>query len=313
MRPSDGYITYIINPKSGASSRKLASCQFQHYLRAKGHDVRTHTTISLRHACELATSAAGDPACALVVAAGGDGTVREVARGLEGSDTALLVAPSGTENLLANELGFDRRVETLIAAFEGGTIRDLDLCTADGKCFASIAGFGFDGAVVDLVTRRRTGHINYFDYLHPLWRTFWSYGFEPMTVEVDGREVFSGPGLAFVGNISRYAIGLQILHYADFGDGLLDICIYKCRGRAHLVKHSVLTVLKHHANRRDVLYLQGKHVTVSSPHDVKTEIDGDPGPALPVHISVVPSAVRCLVPAGAKPAGIRRRILRSLR
>ena len=134
MRPSDGYITYIINPKSGASSRKLASRQFQHYLRARGYDVRTHTTTSLRHACELATSAAGDPACMLVVAAGGDGTVREVARGLEGSDTALLLAPSGTENLLANELGFDRRVETLISAFEGGTIRNLDLCTADGKC-----------------------------------------------------------------------------------------------------------------------------------------------------------------------------------
>ena len=41
-----------------------------------------------------------------------------------------------------------------------------------------------------------------------------------MKVEVDGQEIFDGQGLVFVGNISRYAVGLQILHHADFGDGL---------------------------------------------------------------------------------------------
>ena len=72
------------------------------------------------------------------------------------------------------------------------------------------------------------GHIDHFDYFWPIWRTFWEYKFRPMCVEVDGEEIFDGPGLVFVGNISRYAIGLQILHYADFGDGLLDVCVYKC-------------------------------------------------------------------------------------
>ncbi|MBN1361236.1 MAG: NAD(+)/NADH kinase [Sedimentisphaerales bacterium] len=314
MKPSDGYIMYIVNPKSGASSGKFACWRFQRYLTAKGFQTRVRLTRSLPHACKLATDAAVDAACMLVVTAGGDGTLREVTHGLEGSSKPLLVVPGGTENLLANELGFDRRVETLIRAFEGGVIRPLDLGTANGKCFASIVGCGFDGAVVDLVSARRTGHINYFDYVYPLWRTFWNHRFEVMRVQVDGAEVFHGPGLVFVGNISRYAIGLQILHYADFGDGLLDVCIYKCAGRTHLAKHSVLTVLKHHANRSDVIYRQGKHVTVSSPvTGIKTEIDGDPGPALPIHISVVPRAVRCLVPPGARPAGIRSRIFRSLR
>jgi len=245
----------------------------------------------------------------LVVAAGGDGTIRESAHGLEGSDTALLVVPCGTENLLANELGFDRRVETLIQTFRTGLTRKLDLGTANGECFASIAGFGFDGAVVDLVARQRTGHIDHFDYVYPLWRTFWGYRFEPMQVEVDGKEIFDGRGLVFVGNISRYAIGLEILHHADFGDGLLDVCIYRCRGRIRLIKHSILTVLKHHANRRDVIYRQGEHITVRSDvKGIKTEIDGDPGPSLPIRIDVVPAAVRCLVPADA-----RRRIVRALR
>lgn len=314
MKPSDGYILYIVNPKSGASSGKFVCRHFHRYLTERGYEVRSHLTTSLDHACQLATGVAGDPDCALVVAAGGDGTVREVAHGLEAAETPLLIVPAGTENLLANELGIDWRLETLIKAFEKGVVRPLDLGTANGRCFASIAGFGFDAAVVDRVNRKRTGHINHFDYVEPLWRTFWSHTFDAMTVAVDGEEIFDGQGLVFVGNISRYAIGLQLLHYADYSDGLLDICIYKCGGRVHLVKHSILTVLKLHANCRDVIYRQGKSITVSSiGNGVTAEIDGDPGPTLPVQIEVVPGAVRCLVPPDAKPGGIRTRLIRSLR
>lgn len=314
MKPSDGYILYIVNPKSGASSGKFVCRQFHRYLTDRGYEVRLHLTTSLGHACELASAVVADTDCALVVAAGGDGTIREVAHGLEGGCVPLLIVPSGTENLLANELGFDWRVETLIKAFEEGSLRPLDLGTANGKCFASVAGFGFDAAVVDRVTRQRTGHINHFDYVQPLWRTLWSHAFDPMAVVVDGEQIFDGQGLVFVGNISRYAIGLQLLHHADYSDGLLDVCIYKCGGRIHLVKHSIVTVLKLHAHCRDVIYRQGKSITVSAASDrVLAEIDGDPGPALPVHIEVVPAAVRCLVPPHAKPAGIRTRIIRYLR
>jgi diacylglycerol kinase (ATP) len=313
MKPDDGYIAYIVNPKSGASSSKLTGHRFEQYLVKKGFEVRVNLTTSLEHACEMATDAAVDYDCAMVVVVGGDGTVREVAHGLEGSDKPMLIVPHGTENLLANELGFDEKLETIVRTFEAGYIRPLDLGSANGKCFTSIAGFGFDGQVVERVSEQRRGHIDYFDYIEPLWRTFWSYNFDTIRTEVDGEEIFNGPGLVFIGNISRYAVGLQILHYADYGDGLLDICIYKCTGQVHLVKHSVMTILKQHADTRDVIYRQGKNFIVTSEvNSIKTEIDGDPGPTLPVEIKVIPQAVNCVVPKGAKPAGIRTRIIRAI-
>ena len=117
--------------------------------------------------------------------------------------------------------------------------------------------------------------------------------------------------MVFVGNISRYALGLQILHYADFGDGLLDLCIYKCSSRLHLLKHSALTALKQHADGKDVIYRQGKRILVSSEQpELRTEIDGDPGPGLPLEIKVLPEAVKVITPVGAKPAGIRTRFKR---
>jgi len=314
MKPEDGYITYIVNPKSGAGSGgKLPGRQFEQYLTDRGFDVRPSRTASLEHACELATDAAVDFNCAMVVVVGGDGTVREVAHGLEGSDKPLLIVPGGTENLLANELGLDRRYKTLVRTFEAGFVRALDLGSANGKCFTSIAGFGFDGEVVRRVAESRQGHINYYDYFWPIWRTFWAYEFVPVTVEVDGERIFEGRGLVFVGNISRYAIGLNILDKADFSDGLLDVCVYKCRGRAHLVKHSVMTTFKQHAGCRDVIYRQGKRIIVGSDvEEVRSEIDGDPGPALPVEINVLPQAVSVMVPEGGRPAGIRRHIIRAL-
>jgi len=314
MKPQDGYIAYIINPHAGSGRMKKCEQRFRDYLTSRGFDVRVRETTSLEHTCEQANEAAIDYDCKLVVAAGGDGTVREVAHGLEGSDKPLLIVPCGTENLLADELGFDGRLETIIKTFEVANVRPFDLGSANGKCFTSIIGFGFDGLVVKRVDEIRHGHINHMTYFWPLWHTFWDYKFDPMKVQVDGREVFGGRGLVFVGNISRYALGLQILRSADFSDGLLDICIYKCASKTRLIKHSIATVFKQHTFGSDVIYCQGREITVSSDSgNIETEIDGDPGPALPVNIKIIPKAVNIMVLEGARPAGIRARLRRVLR
>lgn len=314
MTPQDGYIQYIVNPKSGASSDKRLVCGFKDYLLSRGFDVRMAFTQSLAHACELATHAAVDYQCALVCAAGGDGTLREVIHGLEGSSKPLLPIPSGTENLLANELGFDASVEMLIKAFEGNCKRPLDLGVVNCKCFTSIAGFGFDGAVIHRMHALRTGHINHLDYFWPIWRTFWEYTFPPMRVEADGKEIFSGRGLVFIGNISRYAIGLSILKNAQYGDGLLDICIFKCSNQAQLLWHSAKTVFKKHTTGKNVIYAQAKTIRVEPLDDTPLwgQIDGDPAPPMPADIKIIPEAITVLVPPGAKPAGIRTRLRRMI-
>jgi len=313
MANPEGYIFYIINPKSGASSYKHLVTPLQDFFEHKGCRVKTCFTESLSHACDLANQAAVDYDCTLVAAAGGDGTIREVVHGLEGSDKPLLIVPSGTENLLANELGFDLRAETLIQAYENNTIRPLDLGIINGRHFTSICGFGFDGDVIDRIDHWRTGHISHLDYFWPIWRSFWEYDFPPMKVTADGQECFAGRGLVFVGNISRYAIGLQICKHADYGDGKLDLCIYRCRSQARLIKHAAATVLKMHTQGSDVIYRQAKEITIEPiEKNVFCQIDGDPGPAPPAAIQIIPQAIRVLVPPKAKPAGIRTRLLRMI-
>jgi diacylglycerol kinase family enzyme len=72
--------------------------------------------------------------------------------------------------------------------------------------------------------------------------------------------------------------------------------------------------VKKHWNKKDVVYTQAKKIRVTAEStDIKTEIDGDPGPSLPVDIEVVPKAVKVLTPENAKPAGLRTRVIRALK
>lgn len=314
MKPVDGYVCYIINPKAGANSAKATGREFEKYLVKQGFEVRTALTTSLEHACELANNAAIDFDCLMVVVVGGDGTVREVMQGLEGSDKPLLIIAGGTENLLSNELGFDGKLKTIIETFKNPQIKAFDLGNLNGSCFTSIAGFGFDGEIVNLVSSSRKGHITYGNYIWPIWRTFWGYKFPQMKIKVDDLEIYNGQAVVFVGNISRYALGIGILKKADYTDGLLDVCVFKCDSKWKFIKFSILTFLGRHIESKNTIYTQGKSISITSdmPERIRTQIDGDPGPSLPVEIKVMPQAVNVMVPPNAKPVGLIKRIIRSV-
>jgi len=314
MNPADGTIALIVNPKSGHGGRKLLWRGLHRYLLDHQFEVKLDMTTSLDDARRLAHEAAADERCALAIVAGGDGTVREVAQGMAGSIKPLLIVPCGTENLLANELGFDEKLQTILATFEEGFTRPLDLGVINGRCFTCVAGFGFDGEVIFRVSRWRKGHIDYYDYLDPLWQTFWSYRFPPLRVDLDGQEVFHGRGLVFVGNVSRYALGLHVLQNADFGDGLLDVCIFKCAHQVHLLKHSAMTLFKRHTICRDVIYRRCRQAVVAADSPkVVCEVDGDPGPGLPAQINILSQALKVMVPEKGRPAGLRRSLVRAIR
>ena len=84
-----------------------------------------------------------DAGADVVVAAGGDGTVRAVAEGLAGTGTPLAVLPQGTGNLLARNLGLPHDLDDALDAAVHGTDRALDVGRLDdGTVFAVMAGRG---------------------------------------------------------------------------------------------------------------------------------------------------------------------------
>ena len=101
-------------------------------------------------ALTLAAIAAG---AELVVVAGGDGTVREVAHGLARTGVELGIVPVGTANLLAHNLGLPRTVPAAVQVAVAGRPRPVDLGLArvddSGDLpFVVLAGMGHDAATV---------------------------------------------------------------------------------------------------------------------------------------------------------------------
>lgn len=241
-----------------------------------------------------------DAGVSAVVAVGGDGTVSEIADGLLEHPVPIALMPTGTENLLARELGYRPDVDLLLQTLQADRQRPMDVGQVNARRFLIVTGIGFDAHVVRRLGSQRQGHITHMSYFWPLWRTFWQYRFPPVRVTVEGNLLHDGPGLVFVGNVNRYALGLRILQHADWTDGKLDVCIFPCSGQGQLLWHSFMTAVQYHVHLPGVVYAQGREIIVESPVQVPMEIDGDPAGQLPAHYTVLPGGARFLLPPQAK-------------
>ena len=284
----------IVNPRSGHGGRRHALGELRLAMYEAGVNVVEYTTRSAEDATRRAREIAPDARA--VVVWGGDGTVNDVVNGMISSPTPILPCPAGTENLLAKELRIPsdprRIVETLLTS----PTRECDVGLINGRNFMLIIGVGFDGEVVRRLSAVRTGHISYLSYFWPIWRTFWEHDFPKMRIVADGEEIFNDFGMAFIGNISRYAVGLRICKDAVFDDGLLDLVVFSCRRQTALVLHAAWTLLRRHPLKGDVIYKQFRNLQIECDRTVLSQVDGDVGPDTPLDISLAPGKIKLIIP-----------------
>ena len=292
--------TVIINPVSGSGLDASRLTAFFRTAADAGIRLRPFETRHPGHARELLSRSGSE--MDVVIAVGGDGTVREVAEYLAGTGIPLVIWPKGTENLVARSLGFRPDPDLLLEALTHGTDRYIDLGRANGRLFMVIAGVGFDAEVVQRLTRQRDGHITHLSYTAPLWRTFWEHRWPPLIVtgrSPEGPLTWSGPGMVFVGNMARYALGLRLARDAVDDDGLLDLVAVGCDGRIALIGHAIRTLCRKHLEHPTVFNRKFTWLRVE-PADpavrVPVQIDGENAGFLPLDIAIRPGALRVKVP-----------------
>lgn len=290
----DRPVHLIINPKSGYGGRKLLLGDLRAELRRAGYAMTEYTTRCALDATRYARSVVGEASAVIVW--GGDGTASEVANALAGTDVPMLPCPAGTENLLATELKITANPRGIVDILRHGRVVECDVGRINDRGFMLIIGVGFDGEVVRRLTATRKGHISHLTYFWPIWRTFWEHDFPVLKVSVEGREIFHDRGLAFIGNISRYAVGLRICRDARIDDGLLDLVIFSCKRQTGLVLHAAWTLLRLHPLKGDVIYRRVKSVHIETDRPVPSQVDGDMGPPTPLDISVLPTRIQLLIP-----------------
>jgi YegS/Rv2252/BmrU family lipid kinase len=281
----------------------------------KARRLQTHAAIPRGQCVFLATNAPGHArelagqavrnGYRTLVAAGGDGTVNEVINGIGDvpggfASVRLGLLPSGTVNVFARELGLPIHARRAWEILSRGRERSIDLgraeFTLEGgrqiRYFVQLAGAGVDSRAIELTQwglKKKFGPIAYLIAGLKAVR-------EPRPpITVQSTDSLTGEWVG-LGNGRYYGGPFAVFPKARLDDGLLDICVVPeinawrflaalcgfATGRLHQFSGAQL--------RSHSL------ITLTSPSRVLLQLDGENVGELPAHISVVPKALRVLVP-----------------
>jgi len=290
-------ICIIHNPISGSRCCNTDIEALTSLLKRAGHNV-SRMEISSFEQTKLYVERIIAEGCELIIAAGGDGTVRSIAQFCTETSLPVLIYPSGTENLLAGVFNIKREHKSINDIIDQWKIQKIDVgYINDEHFFLSIASIGVDSRVVGHINQNRHGHINKFQYIWPTVKAFFNHSHPNMEITIDGKKVHDRPAMVFVANVPRYGGGFKILPQADYTDGLLDVAIYKCCNILQLVYLFALTLLTLTKHTKLICRFKCSKIEINSDNcNFKSQIDGDPGPGLPLQIRVAPAKLSLLVP-----------------
>jgi YegS/Rv2252/BmrU family lipid kinase len=277
---------------------------------ARGWEVSIRPTKAAGHATQLAQQAAA-AGHAVVMAAGGDGTLGEVANGLVGTETAMAPLPVGTSNSFARELLMPRpnllEKHKLLKAAEAllaGKIQQMDMGRQEdeeghGRHWLLWAGTGVDGYLVDQVEPRprwskRMGRLGYF---------LQSLAAAPRVprmhakVEVDGAIYEDDFVLVLISNCRLYAGGqIRLSPDARLDDGQVEVWMFRGEGLANTVQYLLEAKLERHHDDPNVTRVNGRTITIHADPTMPCQTDGDKAGYTPLRCTVIPRALRLLVP-----------------
>ncbi len=242
----------------------------------------------------LARSAVGE-GFARIIAAGGDGTVNQVANGLADSNAILGLLPLGTVNVFAMELGLPlHNLELCWDIINSANIRLVDLPRANGKCFVQLAGIGLDAQVVketSLAFKRSFGPLSYLISAAQVAAR------QPPKLFIESKNAPVGEGsFVLIGNGRLYGGPFPFFKHAVMDDGLLDVVLFKRLGYLEIIKYLQDVVFSSDIRVPEVEYFQTRRLRIRSDQDVPLELDGELAGNCPVDFQIQKKALRVLAP-----------------
>ena len=299
--------TFLVNPSARGVAKRLDPDRAIRYLRKQGLDTLLQTPESPDDMTAMASASAarGDD---LLFVAGGDGSLRDAARGLAGSNTALAPVPAGTVNVFAREIGLPLGVRTAIDAHLHGRIVRIDLGRAGDAHgnegagpFLLMASAGWDAAIVrdvSLGVKRRMGDLA---YALKAATSLQRLRTRPATWQV-GDELHAGPlALMVVSNTRLYGGRFRFAPLALADDGLLDMVALCPRNAFDTLRMSARIVLRRAAGDPQALSARASAIAIDTP-GLPVQLDGDYAGDTPMSFTVDHAALAVSIPAGPSPA-----------
>ena len=291
----------VFNPTARGDQAR----RFREALEALAPGAELFPTPGPDSAAELAAGAARR-GVEILIAAGGDGTVSEVADGLASVPGALDavrlgIIPLGTINVFARELGIPRHLDRAWQVIQDERELRVDLPRVElrdrdaprRRHFVQLAGCGLDSraiAAVDWKWKKRVGPLAYVAAVLGAMQ-----GVQPrVSVRAGGRSVEGE--LVLVGNGRFYGGEVAVFPHASLRDGRLDVRVFPRVTFLTLCRFGLAWLRRRPLGRSVAAHLQGACLELASPAPVPVEVDGDNVGHLPATFTVPRERLRVLVP-----------------
>ena len=216
----------------------------------------------------------------LVIAAGGDGTVRVVADGLANSGIPMGIVPCGTANLLARNLNIPMAEADAIDVVLSGRTRSIDLIklTIDDRepeHFAVMAGMGIDAMTMDETRPELKDKIGTAAYVVAAARALGRLPV-PMTIKVDDRRPHRRHAMiCVVGNVGKLPGNITLIPGARPDDGRLDIYVASPHRLTQWVRVFARLITRRSNGEDRVDQWRGRRVEVRLDEPDSYQLDGD--------------------------------------
>ncbi|MGC4108182.1 MAG: diacylglycerol kinase family protein [Thermomicrobiales bacterium] len=251
----------------------------------------------------------------VIVAGGGDGTMREVAETLvqREASTPMGIVPLGTGNLLARNLGMSvsslngaihRNVKTALFGWQR-QIDTIRITLDDGASHISLvfSGVGFDAATIGATRgelKKRLGPLGWLAYAEAGVRQLQhSRERTPVTIACDGGEPKAHEVVSvMVGNGSSIPAGIEFVPGALLDDGGLDVVVVAPANVREWVRVATKVVTRHKWDVSQLQYTRCRIVEIRAGSPIETELDGDPlGAASRIVAEILPASLTVRTPA----------------
>nr|WP_321983688.1 YegS/Rv2252/BmrU family lipid kinase [uncultured Lichenicoccus sp.] len=273
----------IYNPTAGRR-RAWLLWRVLDVLMAHGVRLDVVETMNAGHATTLAREAVLRGAT-LVVAAGGDGTIAEVADGLDGR-CRLGIIPLGTANVLAHELGLPEAASEVASVLAGGRGRPLWPGIAHGplgsRLFVQMLGIGFDAHVVHHIPRPLKRVLGRGAYVLQTLRELPRYGFGRMQVTIDGVSHETGGIIVCKGCL--YGGPYMLSPEALPGERGFSVVLFERASMASAMLAGAALPLNLLQRLPGLRRLRGYEIAVTTDIALPAQSDGDPAGSTPLRV-----------------------------
>jgi diacylglycerol kinase (ATP) len=281
----------ILNPTAGSPEHVRS---WQERAESLAGDCPVRVTSHSGEAEALARRAV-EEGFARIVAAGGDGTVSQVANGLAGSNAILGVLPMGSVNVFAMELGLPlHNLQRCWDIIEDTNLRLVDMPSANEKYFVQLAGVGLDAQVVketSLAFKRSFGPLSYLISAAQIAAR------QPPKLFIESEHTSVEEGsFVLVGNGRLYGGPFPFFKQAVINDGLFDVVVFKRLGYLEIIRYLQDVVFSADIQVPEIEYFQTRQLRITSEQDVPLELDGELAGNCPVDFRIRKRALRVLAP-----------------